>query len=73
MAAQVVIEGYQAAKSGNTATPPRASRGDEVVSSVSGYAKFVPIFKSLAQSGDATIAQLANSALSQMQTSVASL
>lgn len=73
VAAQVVIEGYQAAKSGNTATPPRASRGDEVTSSVSGYAKFVPIFQSLAQSGDATIAQLANSALSQIQTSVASL
>lgn len=73
VAAQVVIEGYQAAKAGNTTTPPRASRGDEVASSVSGYSKFVPIFQSLAQSGDATIAQLANSALSQIQTSVASL
>jgi hypothetical protein len=73
VAAQVVIEGYQAAKSGNASTPPRASRGDEVTSSVSGYSKFVPIFQSLARSGDATIAQLANSALSQIQTSVASL
>lgn len=74
VAAQVVIEGYQAAKSGNTSTPPRASRGDEVASSLSGYAKFVPIFQTLAQSGDAEIAQLANSALSQIQTSaVASL
>jgi hypothetical protein len=73
VAAQVVIEGYQAAKSGNTSTPPRASRGDEVASGVSGYSKFVPIFKSLAQSGDATIVQLANTALGQMQTTVAGL
>jgi hypothetical protein len=73
VAAQVVIEGYQAAKSGTTTTPPRASRGDEVASSVSGYSKFIPIFQSLAQSGDAAIVQLANSALSQIQTSVASL
>lgn len=73
VAAQVVIEGYQAAKSGNASAPPRSSRGDEVASAASGYSKFVPIFQSLARSGDAAIAQLANSALSQIQTSVASL
>ncbi len=73
-AAQVIIEGYKTAKSGTVVSNPRNSRGDVNTASnvVSDYSKFVPVFQQLAQSSDASIAGLANSALSQMQT-VASL
>jgi type IV secretory pathway protease TraF len=74
-AAQVVIAGYEQAKSGggSTSTDPRPGRGDAGSSSTgtAAYARFVPIFQSLAQSNDATVAGLATSALGQMQTVVA--
>ncbi len=76
VAAGVVIEGYQkSVQNGvNLGAPPRESRGDAVASgTVADYSKFVPIFQRLAQSGDATIAQLASVALGQIQTSVAAL
>lgn len=72
--AQVVMEGYQAAKAGTPLSEdPRGIRGDVVVNSIDGYAKFIPIFKQLAQSQDGEIAGLASAALSQIQTSVAAL
>ncbi|MDG0815485.1 hypothetical protein [Bdellovibrio svalbardensis] len=75
LAAQVIIKGYQTAKSNTTVTDPRNSRGDVVTASnaVSDYSKFIPVFQQLAQSSDAAIVGLANSALSQIQTGVASL
>ncbi|HWU43178.1 MAG TPA: hypothetical protein VN132_07065 [Bdellovibrio sp.] len=74
LATQVVIQGYQAAKSGTaTTSDPRNARGNVNVSSnpVADYSKFIPIFQQLAQSSDAAIASLANSALSQIQSGIA--
>ena len=74
LATQVVVEGYQAAKSGNAlSSDPRSIRGDSVNGPISSYSKFVPIFRSLSSSSDSTVANLASAALSQIQTSVASL
>lgn len=76
LAIQVVVKGYQSAKtSGTAATDPRSSRGDvnAQANSVSDYSKFLPVFRQLAQSSDSTIAGLASSALNQIQTSVAAL
>jgi len=71
-AADVVLAGYEQAKS--TPTDPSTGNGNTGSSTaVAAYAKFVPIFQSLATSSDATIVQLANSALGQMQTTVASI
>ncbi|WII73165.1 hypothetical protein QJS83_04670 [Bdellovibrio sp. 22V] len=68
-AVEVVKHGHQQAKDGvNPGSDPRNSRGDVVVNGVAGYAKFIPIFQQLSQSQDATIAGLASSALSQIQT-----
>lgn len=73
-AAQVVMQGYAAAKTGTNLSDPRGSRGDVVANSVESYSKFVPIFQQLAQSQDSEIAGLASAALSQIQTAaVASL
>lgn len=73
-AAQVVMQGYAAAKAGTTLSDPRDSRGDVVANSVEGYSKFIPIFQLLAQSQDGEIAGLASAALSQIQsTAVAAL
>lgn len=75
LATQVIIKGYQNAKNNTKVSDPRASRGDVVQSSnwISDYQKFIPDLQRLAQSSDATIVDLANSALSQIRTSVASL
>ncbi|MFS4458345.1 hypothetical protein [Bdellovibrio sp. HCB2-146] len=74
IAAQVVIEGYKKAQSNGGASDPRDSRGDVKSSGgVANYSQFVPIFQRLAQSSDSAIAQLAGSALSQIQVSVAAL
>ncbi len=74
IAAQVVLTGYQKAKDGvNPAEDPRQSRGDGVLNSLANYTKFVPVFQKLSQSQDPAIANLANTALNQMQVSVASL
>ncbi|MBV2168612.1 MAG: hypothetical protein KUL82_07885 [Bdellovibrio sp.] len=73
-AAQVVLAGYQNAKGGVVSSgDPRNSRGDITVNSISGYSKFIPIFQQLAQSHDSAIVTLANTALSQIQSAVASL
>lgn len=73
-ATQVVIEGYQIAKNGIfPEQDPRAVRGDIVRNSSSSYSRFLPIFQLLALSRDVLIAELANTALSQIQNSVASL
>ncbi|UXR64367.1 hypothetical protein EZJ49_14960 [Bdellovibrio bacteriovorus] len=67
-ATQVVMEGYVAAKAGTNLNDPRGSRGDVVINSVDGYAKFIPVFQQLAQSQDSEIAGMASAALSQIQT-----
>lgn len=73
-ATQVVLNGYQAAKTGQAAAvDPRASRGDVVVNSVANYSQFIPVFQQLAQSQDGDIVSIASAALSQIQTSVAAL
>lgn len=74
-AAQVVMDGYTKAKGGGVsgATDPRSSRGDVTTNSVASYSKFMPIFQQLSQSQDAVISGLANTALSQIQTALASL
>lgn len=77
MATQIVLKGYQAAKSsvgaGTEGGSGSSSGSDVNVSSVSSYTRFVAIFQTLAQSTDSEIAGLANSALSQIQTGVAAL
>lgn len=73
-AVQVVVDGYSKAKDGVVPTAdPRIVRGEVATNSVAGYSKFVPIFQQLAQSADAGIANIAKSALSQIQTAVAAL
>ncbi len=44
-----------------------------LTNSLAGYSKFVPIFQQLAQSTDPVIRELANTALSQLGTAVATL
>lgn len=74
MATQIVLKGYQAAKSSvGSGSDGSSSGGDVNVSSVASYTRFVSIFQTLAQSTDSEIASLANSALSQIQTGVAAL
>lgn len=73
-ATQVVIEGYEKAKKGiSPGQDPRTQRGDVVMNSTSSYSRFLPIFQQLALSSDTVIAGLANTALSQIQISVAAL
>lgn len=73
-AVEVVVNGYKSSKSGATPlTDPRTARGDVNTNSTNNYSKFVPIFRQLAQSPDAMIAGLANSALSEIQVSIAAL
>ncbi|WP_413612628.1 hypothetical protein [Bdellovibrio sp. HCB-110] len=73
-AAQVVIEGHTKAKDGvSTPADPRNSRGDVTTNAIAGYSKFIPVFQQLAQSSDPAIKNLANTALSQIQTTVAAL
>lgn len=79
MALQVVISGYQSAKSGSTTvtTSDTRSRGNTATSSntVSDYTNttLVKRLQALAKSSDSAIASLASSALNQIQTTVASL
>lgn len=73
-AAEVVLEGHKNAKEGTSLKlDPRSSRGNAMVNSVSEYVKFIPIFKKLTESQDPAIANLANTALSQIQNPVAAL
>lgn len=73
-AAEVVLEGHKNAKDGtNMNLDPRSSRGNVMANSVSEYVKFIPVFKKLSESQDPAIANLANTALSQIQNPVAAL
>lgn len=72
-AAEIVLRGYSQAKNGTTPASTRPGRGDVATSSVANYAQFVPVFKTLAQSTDGAIAGIAQTALGQIQTNVASL
>lgn len=75
LALQVVIAGYQTAKtSSSSTTTDGRSRGNTVTASnvTSDYTKYVTQLQALAKSSDAAIASLASSALSQIQTIVAS-
>jgi hypothetical protein len=76
LATQVVLKGFHDSSSGSVGiVDPRNSRGDinETANLVSDYQKFIPIFKQLAKGSDPTIADIANSALKQIQTGVAAL
>lgn len=73
-ALEVVIAGHKAAQNGgNLSGDPRNTRGDVATSSLASYSKFIPFFRQLAQSSDPQIAGLANTALGQIQTTVATL
>ncbi|MNJ99835.1 hypothetical protein D3C87_176160 [compost metagenome] len=71
-AAEIVLKGYSQAKNGSTGGG-RPGRGDSGPSILTSYSQFIPVFQTLAQSDNATIKQLASSALGQIQTTVASL
>ncbi len=72
-AAEIVLQGYSQARAGVTQpSSTRPGRGD-TGSSVANYTQFVAIFKTLASSNDAAIAGIAQTALGQIQTNVASL
>ncbi|MBO9667022.1 MAG: hypothetical protein J7501_09435, partial [Bdellovibrio sp.] len=73
LATQLVIKGYQNAKSNVVTTDTRNRGGTGSTNTVASYTQFVSIFQTLSQSSDSEIASLANSALSQIQTGVASL
>ncbi len=76
LATQVILKGFHDSSSGSVGVvDPRSSRGDinETANLVSDYQKFVPIFQQLAKGSDPTIANIASSALRQIQTGVASL
>lgn len=74
IALQVVMNGYAKAKSGESvASDPREQRGQGKVTSVEEFNKFIPIFQTLSSSGNSVISAQALAALSQMQTTVASL
>lgn len=74
-ATEIILQGYALAKtnSSNASAGVRPGRGEVQGSSVANYTQFVAIFKTLAQSGDAAIASMAQTALGQIQTTVASL
>lgn len=67
MAAQIVVEGHQSAKTGGNNNDPRNSRGNVVQNSLSGYDQFIPIFQELRGHQDASIVSLATSALTEIQ------
>jgi hypothetical protein len=81
LAGAVVVAAYQNSSSGGGSPgngggitlDPRASRGDILTTSPANFAQFIPILQELAKSNDADIANMANSALSQMQNLVASI
>jgi hypothetical protein len=72
LAAEVVVKGYNSAKSG-TVTSSTRNRGDAFANALTNYDQFRDIFKSLSESSNAEIASTATSALSQIQSGVASL
>jgi hypothetical protein len=73
-AAEIVLQGYAQAKAGVSQTAStRPGRGETTGSSVANYTQFVTIFRTLATSNDAAIAGIAQTALGQIQTNVASL
>jgi len=66
-ATAIVLAGYSQAKSGGGLTQSSGT-GKTSTGTTASYAQFIKIFTTLSKSSDATIANLANSALSQMQT-----
>ncbi|UYL10017.1 hypothetical protein B9G69_005430 [Bdellovibrio sp. SKB1291214] len=72
LAAEVVVKGYNSAKSGTTTSSTR-SRGDAFANALTNYDQFREIFKALTTSSNAEIASAATFALSQIQSGVASL
>lgn len=72
LAAEVVVKGYNSAKSG-TVTSSNRTRGDAFANALTNYDQFREIFKTLSESSNSEIASTASSALSQIQSGVASL
>lgn len=73
-AAEVVMQGYVQAQKGEKPTiDPRLSRIDGNKNIAADYSRFVPIFQQLAKSQDNYISGIAQSALSQIQLTVAAL
>jgi hypothetical protein len=66
-AAQVMVTGLQQVKNGTTPNQPRAGRGVVASGKTNAYSQFIPILQQLSQSGDTSLAGLAQSALSQIQ------
>jgi len=67
-AVQVMVTGLQTAKNGGTTTSdPRSGRGVTVSGTKNNYAQFIPILQNLEKSSDSSVAGLAQSALSQIQ------
>lgn len=73
-AAEVVMQGYISAQNGEKPIiDPRLSRIDGNKNNAADYSRFVPIFQQLAKSQDSYISNLAQSALSQIQVTIAAL
>ncbi|WP_413577077.1 hypothetical protein ACLVWU_02765 [Bdellovibrio sp. HCB290] len=74
LAAQIVVKGYNSAKEGTATSQGNRYRGDAFVNALGNYTQFVQVFKDLAQnSQNSEIAGIATSALSQIQSGVATL
>ncbi|QLY26009.1 hypothetical protein [Bdellovibrio sp. KM01] len=73
LAAEVVVKGYNSAKEGTVSSQGNRSRGDAFENSLKNYTQFVTIFKELQSSTNSEIASLAGTALSQIQSGVATL
>ncbi len=73
-AAEVIMQGYIKAQNGEKPTiDPRLSRIDGNKNVAADYSRFIPIFQQLAKSQDNFISSLAQSALNQIQVTVAAL
>ncbi|MEK2689952.1 hypothetical protein [Bdellovibrio sp. GT3] len=74
LAAQVVVKGYNSAKEGTATSQGNRFRGDAFTNALGNYTQFVTLFTELSQNSQSSeIASIANSALSQIQSGVASL
>ncbi|WP_413295224.1 hypothetical protein ACLSU7_09130 [Bdellovibrio sp. HCB185ZH] len=73
LAAEVVVKGYNSAKEGTVSSQGNRSRGDAFENTLKNYTQFVKIFQELQGSSNSEIASLAGTALSQIQSGVATL
>lgn len=76
LATQVILKAFEQSKgAANVEIDPRKLRGDgnSIASTAADFQKFVPIYQKLAYSSDSAIANIANSALQQMQYNVAAI